>query len=902
MKRVLCIVYCMVLVSLTGSLRAEQILYVYRSDSVINAFYTFEIDSIRYSNYDLDSVLHDTCQLQEIWTADSVYRVPLTIIDSVSFITPQTVYKAGIINLSDSLMNYIIACDSMTIIIDSKIPQRLLPTVGTKLVTLEMSEIFPIGFAGQVESVSSSSMGFCIECKNVALGEIFDTYYNLSLTCGQDIKPSKVPQKSSFSDGTFSGEHTFHLPQFSWDQAATGFSLSQEVSKTTDRGALAIGMNSSITCTITPTIYVKTFLQISGGETYFSYRIQGDIVNEETISIGGQINYSKDFSFVPKLLGKVPLSQFVYFYYDFGLFLNLNVKASYSVTSQQRYLMLLAGDYSKSGRNVIKPTREYINKERSVNTQGGLEGSLGLGVYAECGLGVLGLDFDFTEDDDNALAKVGIRAETGVEASGGFVMYQEELEDAQTTTAVYDRAKESNINLDFAWNISLMYKLLALEGGVNTPINGSLRLNSWDVVPKFSNVSFLKTQPTSAKVGFDINGKCLAPVSVSATIFDNGNEMQTLSIPTLSYKNQPQSFETTISLENSNSTNYIVHPKVSWMGIDLLASPSAPLDEKKWVILDNFDITDSVYSPTQAFVYENQNYYYKFDCSITVGLDTAGCGVNVIDWGYAYVGLSNDTSYISLSGQTNPYTDNRYTYYRNVAYSSLKLVGYVVFSENPTEKLLQEPNVFELHFSSCVDNNHQHMVDLGLSSGTLWACMNLGASKPEDVGDYYAFGETATKSNFSQNNHWWFVNNGGYSYYQSVVPVNISGTIYDAATYIWQNDWRIPTKQEIQELLDSCTWTLISRNSVQGYEVTGKNGNSIFLPFAPSKSESTTGSVCHYRSSCYNSQSLGNIHFAGSDAISFTLSRAPYLGNVFRYMGALIRPVKSGVPLTQTEQ
>ena len=75
--------------------QANHAFYVYQNTGAIDAFFTYEVDSIRYSNLDLDSVWHATSQVQEIWTKDSTYRVPLENIDSVSFITPETVYTDG---------------------------------------------------------------------------------------------------------------------------------------------------------------------------------------------------------------------------------------------------------------------------------------------------------------------------------------------------------------------------------------------------------------------------------------------------------------------------------------------------------------------------------------------------------------------------------------------------------------------------------------------------------------------------------------------------------------------------------------------------------------------------------------------------------------------------------------
>lgn len=119
------------------------------------------------------------------------------------------------------------------------------------------------------------------------------------------------------------------------------------------------------------------------------------------------------------------------------------------------------------------------------------------------------------------------------------------------------------------------------------------------------------------------------------------------------------------------------------------------------------------------------------------------------------------------------------------------------------------------------------VVDLGLS--VYWASCNLGASKPEEYGDYYAWGETSTKNKYNEST---------YSYYDSSTATytdigsEISGTEYDAAHVNLGGDWRMPTKAEIQELINRCTWEWTQIEGVNGYKVTGPSGNSIFLPAA----------------------------------------------------------------------
>ena len=118
-------------------------------------------------------------------------------------------------------------------------------------------------------------------------------------------------------------------------------------------------------------------------------------------------------------------------------------------------------------------------------------------------------------------------------------------------------------------------------------------------------------------------------------------------------------------------------------------------------------------------------------------------------------------------------------------------------------------------------NDHGY-VDLGLS--VKWATCNVGASSPSDYGDYYAWGDTFTKSSYTGDNSKTYVKSMG----------NIGGnSSYDVARYRWGGSWRLPTKAECQELVDKCTWTWTTQGGHNGYKVTSKtNGKSIFLPAA----------------------------------------------------------------------
>lgn len=117
------------------------------------------------------------------------------------------------------------------------------------------------------------------------------------------------------------------------------------------------------------------------------------------------------------------------------------------------------------------------------------------------------------------------------------------------------------------------------------------------------------------------------------------------------------------------------------------------------------------------------------------------------------------------------------------------------------------------------DNNMHDAVDLALS--VKWATCNVGANAPEEYGNYYAWGEIQPKNNYTYEN--------SVTYGKKME--NIAGNPrYDAATANWGGGWRMPTRSEIKELLGNCTWKVTTQNGINGYRVTGPNGNSIFLP------------------------------------------------------------------------
>ena len=194
----------------------------------------------------------------------------------------------------------------------------------------------------------------------------------------------------------------------------------------------------------------------------------------------------------------------------------------------------------------------------------------------------------------------------------------------------------------------------------------------------------------------------------------------------------------------------------------------------------------------------------------------------------------------------------------------------LVSSQDALSALSKEVEMLQ----SNMHNGHEY-VDLGLS--VKWATCNVGATRPEDAGDYFAWGETQPKSKYSGSN---------YSYKAKPTTLPLSD---DAAHANWGGNWRMPTDAELIKLREQCTWTWTTQNGVKGYKVTSKsNGNSIFLPAAGYRSDSSLYGVGN--DGCYWSSSL-NTGFPNYAFDLYFYSNYVNCSSSNQYSGFSVRPV-----------
>ena len=225
--------------------------------------------------------------------------------------------------------------------------------------------------------------------------------------------------------------------------------------------------------------------------------------------------------------------------------------------------------------------------------------------------------------------------------------------------------------------------------------------------------------------------------------------------------------------------------------------------------------------------------------------------------------------------------------------------GEIVSTENPYTATITENTEYVANFkvTKGVENGHEY-VDLGLPSGLKWATCNVGATTPEGVGDYIAWGETTRKATYTWKTYKYCY--GSSTTMNKYCRVSSYGTVDnktvleledDAARVNWGGNWRMPTYDELSELrnTNNCIWEWTTQNGVKGYKVTSKkNGNSIFLPAAGYRDLGNLGignSIGGYWSS-----SLVTGRSDQAYSVNFDSDRVRWLNND-RYAGLSVRAV-----------
>ena len=555
--------------------------YVYRRGGQLNSFFRNEVDSVAFSLSDIDSVQHDKIVTQVIYTPDSTFFMPISAIDSIGFVTPKTEYKPGVIRIEGELRNYVLRQDSLTVFFKGNTPSSMIPHVGDKLVTLEMSEVFPVGFAGEVTAIKNKSGEVEVVCSPVGLEEVFECYYgfsemewdgkNLVRRCSHDGR-----RKAS---GTFAPGRLY-LNLINEQGFSNSYQPNDELSYNLSelRGDISV----------TPVVWGSAFTIVQPNYgVYVSLTVTGDYNLEENFSLKGDLSWKKDIT-LPYPYDRIfwPIAPLVDVYLKPGLFIQAQGEFAIQQKWTQHYRSAFHYEYSSKDEQMIHNMNKITPVSSGHSGEAALNGKIGAGFFLEVG-------FDFIHTKKLDLANVNLRAEAGVNLVGSLVLTNSDMANAKNSTAVYEQLRDTELSLN--WFYGMNANANFWKWGISHDVNlGNIILNnqgkifSMKMAPTFSNIKATRFYGGAPIVEAEgsvscpgaLGGRCVA-VDAGFVLKDKkGNELSK-SFNKKGYNGSQGTTEMFSTLSNapSDEGKCIVYPLIKWMGVEILASPSVNVED-----------------------------------------------------------------------------------------------------------------------------------------------------------------------------------------------------------------------------------------------------------------------------------------------------------------------------------
>lgn len=827
----------------------EQFFIVYHNGGEISPFLDLDVDSIGFSRFDADSVEHQEWFSQVVYTPDSAYMFPLAQIDSVGFQAIPTIYKPEVIHMTRAWEPLVEGYEDNIITFTSGIASVWNPKKGDVLFYNEFTDRFPYGYSGKVKDVAVDNGRYVITMGEMDLDDIYEQVMIVSST--EWLDTYQLPDSLAQLDPD---------PQLApGDKRRIRESVSMSLggSAKIKYRDLTGTLSASLNLTITTGLVKRPH-----GDWYFSCKASpvmkfGASLRSTSQEVSWEYNENALQCF-PGLPLRVPVP-----HTPFLMELRAGPYASFNGS------IGLTLDYSKTiALPVIEVTYEddswHYNSFTPKNSE---KSGWSFGAELDCkGNITLGIISVLGFATHNLFGIIPY-FEAGLETKSGLRLTIDAKMDLNTNNP-YEMFKDSYLEAGLGSNV-LIEGRAVWKSGKPTPI---LKIVSTDIslpwklrLRLFPDFDPIKWEPGNIKgsiTAFTMaKSAVIIPQSVGLGIFDEENRMVSRSMTdsklnwVVSELDVEKDFDGLKPLKK-----YTIKPLINILGNYIEATPTADVEldmkletwsaqnveSKKAVIRGYCDAIESGNQTQIGFVYSPNT-----DDAIT--MDNA-----------TWIEANRTTN--GAFSVTLTELDAGTTY----GYRACLILGEDVYYGDMLQFTTEEPP--------------GDAVDLGLS--VCWADRNIGASAPHEAGGLFGWadptGQETSADVMSPGGAWDSPLYGGPN-----PPANISGTSLDIARIQWHMQWRLPTEAEISELVNECDWTWTTSNGVPGYQVTGPNGNSIFLPVTGYR---FGNEVFDAGFGYYWSGTLNNSRRTNAYRIDFCADDWDYTSYA-RYAGHAVRPV-----------
>lgn len=866
-----------------ASLQAQQAFYVYRNDGMINGFITSDIDSMQCSRLDMDSLLHADFQVQEIYTPDSIYRIPLTVIDSISFVTPEPVYQPGVVQIDKSWYPYLIAATDSSLTFSKDVPSELLPAIGQVVVTDRYEEPLSTGFSGRVVSVEQTEDGILCVFEGVGLCDIYERL--LVADKAESYNGEDEPAAIRTKGFAYGFGKKFRLPPLC--------TLEVPLKELFD---IEEGDDLTIIGTLTdPSLVIDYFICVGEPniKDYVKFKIWFKSEGEMEAKIATSASLAPD----PITVLPIPIKVWgIDGHLDLGLFFKLsgevNAQGSFPFYIDWTEGFEYSEDKGLKRLNDRGNTFDWKEPQWALN----LDGSVFAGVSAKFYAGLL----------STKAANVDVTACFGPELAASFTLASQD-EGIGISDSMYELLQDTKVTSSLKLNIEPGYQIgLTKRKTFGFNVSFSFLETERPLVPRISNPVWTPESENTGSLTADVSEDSFVPVKLGWGLYENdelvskeyflGNYWLNVEWPSpnLSYP----------LTELPSMYDYKAYPLVKLFDVFEMRVPEyAEVKPRECPVKVDFQMENSYHVPG-GFTNDGVMYDHKFEGAVKVSFYGNISLNDLDDWGYVYEDPQGNVTHISrINFSVSHNLDRSYAFYRNDAHSQARLYGYVKY-KGDDEYYYEDPKDYELVHLACPDNNHPHMIDLGLPSGTKWSCCNVDATTPKEVGSFYAWGETEPTT--IRGGVYW----GEYKYgngktftkyctdkkYGQVDNKTVLDPIDDVAYVKWGNGWRMPTREEAEELFAycNCEWVSLGRPFGESYLeegmlVTGPNGNLLYMPVGRHDGAITADTGRYWTSSLdKNKNDYAHGFYFQNRPDGFSLQSG---SGSLRCYGKLIRPV-----------
>lgn len=566
--------------------KAQNAYYFHFHDKGIQVFYTDMVDSMTVSKVDLDGIEHEDFVTQQVWMNDTVFNYALADIDSVSFVTPTTIYQPGVVKMEDGLENYVLSHDSLTIIFRTDTPSDLLPRKQDKLVYLRQTDLFPTGFAGEVVEIVKENGNYKVDCTLTSLSDIFVRYYS---TSNDNVQTRAIDPIYGH------GEAIWEAKDLTYPLTDELLPFISEESGDDD----VFSVDNDVSISLSPKVSLRGTLIVTPEEgTYVCVSSNGSFDVTSNFSLNGSLKVDKVWRFTgnKRWQARIPNCPFVVAFVDPGVFVDASLDASVDATVNQKVSSaFLLNMSTKRRENLRNQPLTFKIQETNFDVGGSVKGELNAGVYTEIGIAVN--DIGFCKND---IAKLYARGEVGIHVGGNLEVNSKFLKEGIKNTEAYETLRNSGIWSNFYWGAAIGYQLdlpiINLNFGQEIEWEGHIGEPLFDkcLAPTITSPNAYREHGDFSTITAkaDVEGDCLMPVEVGFGAFDtNGNKLVT-KYYSKKFANENSSFsDYSVALENMSTVkDYELSPVIKLFGHELKAYPSVGVE--KTLTLSTYEATD----------------------------------------------------------------------------------------------------------------------------------------------------------------------------------------------------------------------------------------------------------------------------------------------------------------------